>query len=231
MTQSPPPTHAFPGLKRPSEAVVYRTLFDLCAAGEGRCAVSLRELAAETRLSVNTVNRAVTVLTGQGLLSVRPGCNQFHPTIYELSTDAGANLPSQANAVSKNGVPIPSDSDGIGFNINLSDKIDGNGTRKIDTPNGEKAEKDERLARLIARELDDMGNLALYRNYCSRFPAIAILKAYIKVRETAPENIKKSRGALFNFLVQKYGKTSKPTRDSGRQAGQRGNRSGGAVRR
>ncbi|PIZ82103.1 MAG: hypothetical protein COY02_00690 [Parcubacteria group bacterium CG_4_10_14_0_2_um_filter_41_6] len=83
--------------------------------------------------------------------------------------------------------------------------------------------EEERLAFQVADGLEDVKNLRLYESYCRRYPAEVILAAYVRAREVSPDKIKKSRGALFNFLVQKYGGQNKNNRgDSGfaaRQAG------------
>jgi hypothetical protein len=58
---------------------------------------------------------------------------------------------------------------------------------------------------LIARELNDEKNLALYEAYIARYPEAIIHRAFWEVHKTPPERIKKSAGAFFTFLVKKYG--------------------------
>jgi len=58
----------------------------------------------------------------------------------------------------------------------------------------------------IAAALEDQENLALYISYCQRYPLSLLRTVLGEVKEIPPEKIKKSRGALFNYLVQKYAK-------------------------
>jgi hypothetical protein len=66
--------------------------------------------------------------------------------------------------------------------------------------------KSTELAMDIATALGDYKNLALYISYSRRYPVSLLRKVLGEVKEIPPEKIKKSRGALFNYLVQKYAK-------------------------
>jgi hypothetical protein len=65
--------------------------------------------------------------------------------------------------------------------------------------------KKDLLALDTAKALGDMKNLGLYLSYCRRYPEGLIRKVLGIVKELPPEKIRKSRGALFNYLVQKHG--------------------------
>jgi len=60
------------------------------------------------------------------------------------------------------------------------------------------------LARKIAGAFNDEQNLPLYLNYCRKYPKEVILEGFRKVKEIPQSKIRKTRGALFNYLVQKY---------------------------
>ena len=90
----------------------------------------------------------------------------------------------------------------IDKSINNQYGIDIEGWAKNFTPKS----KEELLALDTAKALDDMKNLGLYISYCRKYPEDVIRKILGVVREIPPERIKKSRGALFNYLVQKHGK-------------------------
>jgi len=62
----------------------------------------------------------------------------------------------------------------------------------------------ELLAQDLARELNDYGNLPLYLYYCRKYPESLIRRVLGEVKEARPERIKKSKAALFNYLVKKY---------------------------
>jgi hypothetical protein len=66
--------------------------------------------------------------------------------------------------------------------------------------------KSTELAMDIATALGDHKNLALYISYSRRYPVSLLRRVLGEVKEIPSEKIKKSRGALFNYLVQKYAK-------------------------
>lgn len=63
--------------------------------------------------------------------------------------------------------------------------------------------KEESLACEIAYGLNDMANLKVYLFYCRKLPEDVISRVYQEVREKPMDKIKKSRGALFTYLIQK----------------------------
>jgi hypothetical protein len=162
---------------------------------------------------VNTAHRAVRELARRGVIRYRPGLNQSCPSLYQMPADRGEGLSPKPTAVAKIGVAISSDNQSITNDLYIGDICDGEAVhrqRGDSTPTPE-----ERLARQVAEGLDDLENLALYRSYCRRFPADLILKAYVRAREPTPDRIRKSRGALFNFLVQLYAKKRNLDDDTG----------------
>jgi hypothetical protein len=64
--------------------------------------------------------------------------------------------------------------------------------------------REEALAMEIAHAFHDMDGIALYVDYCRRYPECIIRRAYGEVKELPDSAIRRSRGALFNYLVQKY---------------------------
>lgn len=169
----------------------------------------LPKLARHCGLSVSTTHRAVLSLAKRGVIGYRRGFNQSRPSIFEIPLsvpkDREEKLPAETTAQPKIGIPNPSDSDCILYNIPLGDKDDiGEVVHKQKA--GSENEAQERLAYRVADGLGDLKNLALYLSYCRRFPAEMILKAYVRAKEPHPDKIRVSRGALFNFLVQLYAK-------------------------
>ena len=61
----------------------------------------------------------------------------------------------------------------------------------------------DNLAQEIAAKLNDEKNIALYQNYCQKYPRDIILQSYRLALNTPADKIKKSRGALFTYLVLK----------------------------
>ena len=62
----------------------------------------------------------------------------------------------------------------------------------------------DELARSIAEEFDDGKNIAVYREQCRRFPADVIRRACDEALAVPPEQVKRSRLALFLYLVKKH---------------------------
>ncbi len=213
MTQSANPLPAF---ERPSEAVVYWTLENLCGGAGGRFMLPLPKLARHCRLALGTTKRAVASLARRGLIRYHRGFNQFRPTIFEVPS-SGEKLSQDATARPK--IARPKHSDKY-RNINKLSIGDISDSGVIHRQNGNREPNPaERLACRVADGLGDMKNLRLYQSYCRRFPAEIILKAYVRAREPTPDKIRTSRGALFNFLVQLYAKRKNHNADSGDSSG------------
>lgn len=65
--------------------------------------------------------------------------------------------------------------------------------------------REELLVIDIAQALEDQKNLAFYLAYTQRFPESLLRRALGEAKEVPAEMIRKSRAALFNHLVHKYG--------------------------
>ena len=112
-------------------------------------------------------------------------------------------MPDISNDNSKN--------DTNGKNIFNIDRINRNDSNNIDTKNEFNSlflTKEELLARDLAAGLDDETNLAFYLSVCRRYPEEFLRRTYSQVKQVPEKKIKKSRGALFNYLVQKYDKNN-----------------------
>jgi len=74
--------------------------------------------------------------------------------------------------------------------------------------------REELLALDLAKALNDRKGLSLYLSYSKKYPESFLRKVLGGVKEIPDRKIKKSRGALFNYLIQKYVKeTSKNNRN------------------
>jgi hypothetical protein len=72
--------------------------------------------------------------------------------------------------------------------------------------------KEERLAREIADALNDSDSLAVHIGFVKKYSEAHLRKVLQKVLSIPEDQIRKTRGALFTYLVnQQYGKGS--TRD------------------
>lgn len=68
--------------------------------------------------------------------------------------------------------------------------------------------REELLARDLAAGLNDEANLRFYFSVCRKYPEEFLRKTYGQVKEIPLDKIKKSRGALFNYLIQKHEKNN-----------------------
>src|SRR3989338_915475 len=68
--------------------------------------------------------------------------------------------------------------------------------------------REELLGRDLAAGLDDEENLRFYLSVCRKYPEEFLRKTYSQVKQIPEKKIKKSRGALFNYLIQKHEKNN-----------------------
>jgi len=80
-----------------------------------------------------------------------------------------------------------------------------------DFQNFKPTNQQESLGLEIAQNLCDINNLPLYLAYCQKYPTEIIFKAYGQAKEMPADKIKKSRGALFTYLVKFYAQNQKFT--------------------
>lgn len=66
--------------------------------------------------------------------------------------------------------------------------------------------KEELLARDLAAGLDDKANLGFYLSVCRKYPEKLLREIYGRVKRFPEKKIKKSKGALFNYLIQNHDK-------------------------
>ena len=64
--------------------------------------------------------------------------------------------------------------------------------------------REELLALDLAKALNDLQGLPLYLSYSKKYPEPFLRKVLGEVKEIKSKNLKKGRGALFNYLVKKY---------------------------
>ena len=61
--------------------------------------------------------------------------------------------------------------------------------------------REELLASDITKALNDSANMALYLSYARKYPESYLRQILSEVKQTPAHKIKKSRGALFMYLV------------------------------
>jgi hypothetical protein len=73
----------------------------------------------------------------------------------------------------------------------------------------EDSERANELARTIAEAFSDTDNLATYQILCRKYPDSAVRAAHRAALSVPDEKVKRSRLALFTFLVKKYAADTK----------------------
>jgi hypothetical protein len=64
--------------------------------------------------------------------------------------------------------------------------------------------KQEHLAQMIANAFQDRDQLPMYVRYCTKYPPAVIERAFADARSVPEAQIRKSRAAIFFFLVKTY---------------------------
>jgi len=64
--------------------------------------------------------------------------------------------------------------------------------------------KREDLAYVIAESFNDRDQIKLYLTYCKKYPLNTIYRAFSEAKNYPEEKIKKSRAAIFFYLLKTY---------------------------
>lgn len=138
-------------------------------------------------------------------------CIKNDPAHYPEICPKSANFKQKMTINKKNQKPAPIDkSINNKLNIDIDKENPPASTSGHHSPIGyEVKTKTELLALDLATTLDDIQALPLYISYARKYPEHFLRRILGVVREIPPEKVKRSRGALFNFLVQKHGRQNK----------------------
>jgi hypothetical protein len=64
--------------------------------------------------------------------------------------------------------------------------------------------KREYVAFMIANAFNDLGQIKLYINCCKKYPLALVFRAFSEAKTFPKEKIKKSRAAIFFYLIKTY---------------------------
>jgi hypothetical protein len=67
-----------------------------------------------------------------------------------------------------------------------------------------KSSKRELLAHTIAQDFNDLEHLTNYLRCCKKYPQYLIYRAYAEAKALPEARIRKSRPAIFYYLINKY---------------------------
>ena len=83
------------------------------------------------------------------------------------------------------------------------------GTPEPRVPRPRPRTREEALAWDLALGLADLEAVPLYLSLASKHPEFLLRRIMAHVQELPAHRIKKSRGALFNYMIQQYDATTK----------------------
>jgi len=166
------------------------------------CFPSQKYIAKRIGCSRSTVNKSIKVLVKCGLIK-KERKNRYHCT-YSLIKVRCRVEETQMSHTGKSDVSQRNTNDNKRIrNINNIDKS-GKWFPKIKALKEFKPRtREELLAVDLAEALDDYQGLPLYISLAKKYPEAFLRNILGQVRGIPLEKIKKSRGALFNHLVQK----------------------------
>ena len=181
-----------------SGVAIYNLLASM-ADDNQKCFPSQKYIAEHLGCSRATVNRAVKVLEHYRLIFVEKRNYQHH--VYSL-LDIPCNTEETSMSHQCNQSVQKGDT-----NKTKEQEINNKSfvrVKKINTDDFPNNTREELLASDIADALDDHGNITTYLLLASQYPESFLRKILSEVKRTPKHKIRKSRKALFVYLVNYY---------------------------
>jgi|GEM_PF-4493708 len=164
-----------------TEIRIYLELLSQTDSVETSHSVRPLGLAKELGVGLKTINRALRRLERLGLISRWPSRNNY--TVCRIQI----RYPGKEKEQTAGSTAIPR-----------------NG--HFEAPLPDIQARRDLLVQDIGRTLGDFGNLSFYRALCRIYTEPAIRQALSEVRQTPDSQIKKSKTALFLYLLKKHAK-------------------------
>jgi len=186
--------------------IVYSFLASLADSNQS-CFPSQRYIADRLGYSRATVNRALKRLEVNGLIRTEKR-SRYHCIYHLLKVRCNTGETQMSNR-RNSGVhqSYTNNNRRTINNNNIEDK------KFMDLDAFKPKTREELLALDLADALNDTKSLSIYLSYARRYPESLLRRALGEVKEVPLEQIKKSRAALFNYIIHKYAKTCKDHRD------------------
>lgn len=183
---------------------VYNFLASLANRNQS-CFPSQKYIAESLGYSRTTINKTLKLLEENGFIRIEKR-SRYH-CVYQLlkvrCEDNETQMSSRGNSDVTQG-----DSNNNKLTRNINNIVMKNRNFLNSSRNTFKRfrprNKEQLLALDLTEALNDHKNLPLYLSYSKRYPESFLRKVLGEVKEVPAEKIKKSRGALFNYLVKKY---------------------------
>jgi biotin operon repressor len=173
------------------------------------CFPSQKYIATALGYSRATINKKIKLLEKTGLIRAERR-SRYH-CVYHLLKVGSKARETQMSTGGNSGVKQGNTNNNkLTRNINNIDRKNFFNSDLESFKKFKPESREEVLALDLARALKDQKGLPLYLSYSKRYPESLLRRVLGEVKEVPEEKIKKSRGALFNHLIQKYAqKTSK----------------------
>jgi biotin operon repressor len=174
---------------------VYHLLASM-ADEKQRCFPSQKYIAEKLGFSRATVNRAIKTLAESKLIYIQKR-QRYHHVYYLLNV--GSNNHETQMLHGRNSDVKQGDT-----NKNYITKFNNDNVveiKKLSEKDSFPSTREELLASDITKALNDPGNMTLYLSYAHKYPESYLRQILSEVKQTPVHKIKKSRGALFMYLV------------------------------
>jgi len=182
--------------------LVYNFLASLADKSQS-CFPSQKYIANSLGYSRSYINEVLRRLEENGLVKIEKK-GRYHRIYYLLKVRCKVER-TQVSGIVNSGVKYgDTNNNKLTRNINNIDRGNKNFLNFNSFKGFKPKTRNELLAQDLVRELNDYKNLPLYLYYCRKYPEPLIRKALGEVKETPPERIKKSKAALFIYLIKKY---------------------------
>ncbi|HTY11516.1 MAG TPA: helix-turn-helix domain-containing protein [Bacteroidota bacterium] len=188
-------------------ACVYHLLASMADENQS-CYPSQRYIAEKLGCCRSSVSRAVRKLKDQGLIRSN-GKGRDHSVYQLLKVRSCTSAIQVSHRCNSDDAPVDTNNTSLTRNNNnnvvsvkkINRRTDSNEEFKPQT-------KEELLALEIAQTLGDPRNPRKYLQYTKRYAESLLREVLSQVKQTPEEKIKKSRVALFVYLVNHYAKRS-----------------------
>lgn len=165
------------------------------------CYPSQRYIAEKLGCSRSSVSRALKSLAAHDLIRLSTGANMGR--VYQLlEVRSCIDATNVSHACKSDVAPMDTNNTTL-TRINNNDVVRVS-SEKLTT--GRPLTKEELLASDIAETLGDERNDQHYLRLVLRYPEPVLRQALSQVKQTSPERIRKSRAALFMYLVSHHAK-------------------------
>ncbi len=186
-----------------SGLAVYNVLAYFANSKSQSCFPTQKTMANLIGLSRRTVSRRIRLLKGKRLIAIERMNGRFkYFLLYPKESKDNRGCDKKDISDKTRGNTNKNNITRINNNVNDNRKTFNMKSFKEFKPNTKK----ELLASDLAKGLNDSKSLPFYLSVVRQYPEQLLMKLLGEVREIPSEKIKKSRAALFNYLLQQHAK-------------------------